>query len=497
MNMHYTKKQKTEQVKNKLLVAIDVGKWYLHVKYMDYTRAVYNEKTYKFGNSSKGFEDLLDCTKSILVSTGYDEAVFGMEPTGHYWLNPAIKLESMDLTVVTVNQIHTKKIEEVVDGTQQKDDDKDPESIGILIGLGDWTPFYRPEGVYAEIRNAYRLLQKCTEDTTRYTNELHGYLDKHLPGYESCFGKDKGITGGLCLAVLKKAALPQDILDLGAEGILNIWKESGLRGGRECKAKKIVDAVNSNKGYAIIDSAVTARFELNCIIRKLELAMEMEDNTEKLVRKIVVQIPGANHLLGIKGISYRTVAGFFAIVGDLKKRFSNAKQLTKLAGLNIIFKSSGSHKGEPHISKRGCPELRTALYRVLTALLKNTPAFKPLKEYYMTRTDNPLNAIKANVAMCNKLLRIFYAMIVHDEEFDEKKMLGDIKRMDKTKVSSAVTEAGKLLNQVDLVLYGMEGKEITGETREEIRKICRGFKGLIASAERGPVKDTIPDAAGA
>ena len=497
MSMHYTTKQKVEQVKNKLLVAIDVGKATLHVKYMDYTRNVINPKTWCFSNSSKGFEELLDCTEKILNSSEYFEAVFGMEPTGHYWLNLAAKLDSMELTVITVNQNHTKTIEEVVDGSQQKDDNKDPEGIGILMAIGAWTPYYRPEGVYAEIRNAYRHLQKCTEDTTRYTNELHGYLDKHLPGYESCFGKDKGITSDLCLAVLKKAALPQDILDLGAEGILNIWKESGLRGGTECKAKRIVDVVNLNKGYAIIDGEVTARLELDCIIRKLELAIETEDTAEKLVRKIVEQIPGAQHLLGIKGISYRTVGGFFAIVGDLKKRFSNVKQLVKLAGLNIVFKSSGKHKGEPHISKRGCPELRTALYRVLIALLNNTPAFKPIREHYMTRTDNPLNAIRANVVMCSKLLRIFYAMIVHDEDFDEKKMLGDIKRMDRPKASSAVTEAGKLINQVDQVLYGVEGKVITGETTDEIRRICRSLKGLIASAERGPVKEPVPNAAGA
>lgn len=493
MSMHYTISEKIEQVKNKLLVAIDVGKWEFHVKYMDYTRTVFNKKTYRFSNSSEGLADLLDCTKTALESTGYDEAVFGMEPTGHYWLNLAVKLEIMDFNVVTVNQNHTKNIEEVVDGSQQKDDDKDPEGIGILMALGDWTPYYRPEGLYAEIRKAYRLLEGCTEDTTRYTNELHGYLDKHLPGYESCFGKDKGVTSGLSLAVLKKAALPEDILDLGVEGILGIWKESGLR-GTKCRAEKIINAVFGSKGYAIIDGSETARYELGCIIRKLELAIETEAGAEKQVRKIVVQIPGAQRLLGIKGISYRTVAGFFAIVGDLKKRFSNAKQLIKLAGLNIIFRGSGSHKGEAHISKRGCPELRTALYRVLTALMQNTPALKPLKEHFMNRTDNPLNSIKANIAMCNKLLRIFYAMVTHDEDYDEEKMLGDIKRMDSTKVNSAVNEAGKLINQLDLILYGMKGETITAEAIETIRKLCRAIKGLVASAERGPVKGTAPEA---
>ena len=110
MSMHYTTQQKIEQVKNKLFVAIDVGKWQLHVKYMDHTRTVFNKKTYRFENSISGFEALLDCTKKMLESTGYDKAVFGMEPTGHYWLNPACKLDSMDFMVVIVNQNNTKSI---------------------------------------------------------------------------------------------------------------------------------------------------------------------------------------------------------------------------------------------------------------------------------------------------------------------------------------------------------------------------------------------------
>ena len=495
MSMHYTTKQKVEQVKEKLLAAIDVGKRSLHVKYMDYTRKVHNRKAYRFDNSSKGFEDLIDCTKKMCDSLGLEEAVFGMEATGHYWQNLAVHLEILGYTLVTVNQNHTKKVEEIVDGSQRKDDDKDPEGIGILMALGDWSPYYRPEGDYAEIRKAYRLLEWCTEDTTRYTNKLHGYLDKHLPGYEPCFGKEKGVTGALSLAVLKKGALPEDIINLGAEGIINIWKEAGLRGTKN-RAEKIVSAVTGNKGYAITDGSQTCRLELACIVRELELAIRTEKEAEEQVRKIVARIPGAQRLLGIKGISYRTVAGFFAIVGDLKKRFSNVKQIVKLAGLNIVIRSSGTYKGEARISKRGCPELRAALYRVLTALLENTPAFKPLRDHFMKRTDNPLNAIKANVAMCNKLLRIFYAMVIHDEDYDEKKMLGDIKRMERTKVSQAAVEAGKLKNELDMILYGAKGKEVTNEMIESIRKVGKAMKGLVAVAERGTVKETLPQAVG-
>ena len=494
MSKHYTANQKIEQVKNRLIVAIDVGKRDLHVKYMKADRTVYNKKAFCFRNSIRGLKDLLDHTEEMGKAAGLDECVFAMEPTGHYWLNLAAKLDGMDFLVVTVNQNHTKNAGEIIDGSQKKDDDKDPEGIGLLTALGDYTPYYRPEGVYAEIRKAYRMLEGCTEETTRCTNQLHGYLDKHLPGYESCFGKENGVTSALSLAVLKKAAFPEDILDLGEEGILGTWKEAGLRGTR-CRAEKLIGVIRGNKAYAITDGADTARCELGFLIRKLELAMETEAAAEEQVRKTVVMIPGAQHLLKIKGISYRTAAGFFAIVGDLKQRFSNAAQLVKLAGLNIIAQSSGSHRGESRISKRGCPELRTALYRVLTALLENTPAFKPLREHFMKRTDNPLKAIQANVALCTKLLRIFYALVVHDEDFDEKKMLGDIKRMDNAKVSSAAVEAGKLTNQLDRILYGAKGQEITSEVIGNIQEISKALKGLVAAVERGSMKEAVPGAA--
>ena len=348
MSMHYTTKQKVEQVKEKLLAAIDVGKRSLHVKYMDYTRKVHNRKAYRFDNSSKGFEDLIDCTKKMCDSLGLEEAVFGMEATGHYWQNLAVHLEILGYTVVTVNQNHTKKVEEIVDGSQRKDDDKDPEGIGILMALGDWSPYYRPEGDYAEIRKAYRLLEWCTEDTTRYTNKLHGYLDKHLPGYEPCFGKEKGVTGALSLAVLKKAALPEDIINLGAEGIINIWKEAGLRGTKN-RAEKIVSAVSGNKGYAITDGSQTCRLELACIVRELELAIRTEKEAEEQVRKIVARIPGAQRLLGIKGISYRTVAGFFAIVGDLKKKIQQRKTDRQACGAEHRDTEFGNlQRGGPH-----------------------------------------------------------------------------------------------------------------------------------------------------
>ena len=66
-------------------------------------------------------------------------------------------------------------------------------------------------------------------------------------------------------------------------------------------------------------------------------------------------------LLDIKGVGIKTVSGFLAEVGDIS-RFDNPKQLQKLAGQAIKENSSGKHKGETTITKRGRKRLRYLLH---------------------------------------------------------------------------------------------------------------------------------------
>lgn len=53
-----------------------------------------------------------------------------------------------------------------------------------------------------------------------------------------------------------------------------------------------------------------------------------------------------------KGVGITTAAGFVAEVGDIS-RFTHPSQIQKLAGLNLVESSSGKHKGQTTISKRG------------------------------------------------------------------------------------------------------------------------------------------------
>jgi transposase len=132
-------------------------------------------------------------------------------------------------------------------------------------------------------------------------------------------------------------------------------------------------------------------------------------------------------VLAIKGIGRDTVAGFLAEVGDIAN-YHHPKQIVKLAGLNLQENTSGKHKGQAKITKRGRRKLRALLFRVIMPLVAKNQAFKALHEYYTKRPDNPLKKMQSLIALCSKLIRILFGIMKKGHVFSESKMLQDIPR---------------------------------------------------------------------
>ena len=140
-----------------------------------------------------------------------------------------------------------------------------------------------------------------------------------------------------------------------------------------------------------------------------------------------VQIPMAEKLLAIKGVGIKTVSGFLAEVGDIS-RFNNPKELQKLAGLALVENSSGKHKGETTISRRGRKRLRYLLFEVAMSLVSKNPEFAELHRYYTTRKINPLKKMQSLMVVAAKLIRVFFVILTKGVDYDPMKMITDIKR---------------------------------------------------------------------
>ena len=281
---------------------------------------------------------------------------------------------------------------------------------------------YLPDGVYAELRTASNMRFQIQSELTRIQNRISRWFSIYFPEYRTVFKGSNCVSG---MMILKKAPLPEDILTLGIEGVNQIWRDARLRAVGKKRAESLINAAKHSVGTK--EGAVAARLEIRMLLEDYESRTARLQEIMTLIEELVKQIPMAEELMKIKGIGIKTVSGFLAEVGDVS-RFSNPKELQKLAGLALIENSSGKHKGQTTISRRGRKRLRYLLFEVAMSLVAKNPEFRELHVYYTTRKRNPLKKMQSLMAVATKLIRVFYAMLTKGVDYDPKKMISDIKR---------------------------------------------------------------------
>ena len=254
----------------------------------------------------------------------------------------------------------------------------------------------------------------------RIKNKVIQWLDKYFPEFFKVFGDWEGKAA---LITLREFPTPEDILSTGTDRVVAAWKKEVSRAVGIKRAMKLVVAAEGSIG--IQEGLKMARKELARLIDQYDLYMRQLTETDKDIEELALQIPGVKEMLTIKGVGITTAAGFMAEVGDIK-RFIHPDQIQKLAGLNLIENSSGNHKGQTSISKRGRPRLRSLMFRVMMPLVAKNTEFKALHKYYTTRKVNPLKKKQSLILLCCKLIRIFYAIINKQVAYNPEKLLKDI-----------------------------------------------------------------------
>ena len=418
-----TQNAKIEAITEKtLIVGIDVGSETHYARVFDHRGVEYSKKPFRFSNDEYGFKGLMDWILAIKVKHEKDKVVPGMEPTGHYWFNLGKFLQDNGMKPVLVNPHHVKKSKELDDNNPTKNDRKDPKVIAGLVKEGRYMIPYLPEGVYADLRTASNMRFQLQAELTRIQNRISRWFNIYFPEYKTVYGKPDAVSG---IMILKKAPLPEDILALGVEGVNQIWRDAKLRAVGKARAKTLIEAAEHSVGSK--EGALSARIEIRMLLEDYESRQERLQEVMTLIEELISQIPMAENLLKIKGVGIKTVSGFLAEVGDIS-RFSNPKELQKLAGLALVENSSGKHKGETTISRRGRKRLRYLLFEVAMSLVAKNPEFGELHRYYTTRKQNPLKKMQSLMAVASKLIRVFYAMLTKGVDYDPTKMLSDIKR---------------------------------------------------------------------
>ena len=420
--MNYTQNEKIEQItETTLVVGVDIGSRSHYARAFDW-RGRELSKVLKFANCRDGFDRFHKWVVELQAAQKKDKAVVGAEPTGHYWFALRDYLEAASIQLVLVNPYHVRQSKEMDDNSQTKNDRKDPKVIAKLVTEGRYGVPYSPKGAYADLRIMSPMRQRTIEQLISCKNRLNRWFSIYFPEYEQVFGSFEAKSS---IILLKKACMPADIVELGAEGVNRIWRDAKLRAVGMKRATTLINAAKASIGQR--EGSEAGRMEMELLLEEYEYHNAQYEKIMEKIQELCSKIPESKEMLAIKGIGLVTVAGFLAEVGDVR-RFDSPKQIQKLAGFALKENSSGKHKGETTISKRGRARLRAILFKAVIPLIATNEEFRSIHEYYISRPEHPLKKKQSVVAVGCKLIRIFYAILTKEIVYDGQKMLEDIHR---------------------------------------------------------------------
>ena len=297
-----------------LVIGIDVGSETHFARAFNWRGYEFSRKPLEFSNTEEGFETLRNWIRELKEKQGMDKVIPGMEPTGHYWFNLGKFLQDEGMRPVHVNPHHVKKSKEMDDNDPSKNDRKDPKVIAGLVNEGRYFYPYIPDGIYAEIRALSGLQVLAQSEITRLKNRIARWFSIYFPNYKDVYGNVGAVSG---LMILKEAPLPEDIVKLGVEGVNRIWRDAKLRGVGLKRARTLVTAAEHSIGSREAQEA--ARIELRILLADYERYTAREKELMALIEEKIAEVPYVDKLLEIRGVGLKTVIGFVAEVGDIKR----------------------------------------------------------------------------------------------------------------------------------------------------------------------------------
>lgn len=400
--------ERVEFFNDKTLIAtVDLGK----NKNKGYCRTPQGQevKPFGFGNNFKGFEKFWDMIQITISRHKLEQAIVGFESTGGYG-EPFMHFmkDKPRVKLVQVNPMHTKRLKELNDNSPNKTDKKDPRVIADIIQLGHFLSCVVPKGAAAELRNLTHAREAQMSLKVSISNRFHFLLHRVFPEFSQVI-KDPLCQTGRYL--LQHYPTPKAIAFLGLEGLSKIMKEKSRGKLREGEAIRLLQAAKYSVG--IKEGLEALCQEIKLLLSQIEAIEGAIRHIETELPKWLDQVPYSQRLLSIPRVSPVTVAAIIGEVGDFTS-FPTQGAIIKLAGLNLYEISSGNHRGERHISKRGRQLMRKLLFFVSLNVVRKGGI---MHQKYQDMVERGMKKIKALVAISRRLLQLMYALVRDNKDY--------------------------------------------------------------------------------
>jgi transposase len=402
-------KKKINYKDNYMVVAVDIGKRINSAIFR--SPAGEDSQVLEFSNTSLGFYRFYSGIIWHKNKYGTSKVVVGFEPTGVYGEPLIYYLHSKHIQMVQVNPVNSKRARELRDNSPNKTDQKDPKVIADLIQLNCYLSVIVPKEDAAELRHTTHARERAIDFQNKCTNQLEALVCKIFPEFFHVFKSVKSKTAQYLLqhCVDPEQIAVEDLDHLSGE----IRRMSRGRVNRS-KLDKYQQFAKDTIGVKEGKKAVLK--EIEQIVQKFIQNEECIKELEEDISGILQRIPASKLIMSIKGIGLVTTAiilGETAIFHNMRK----SREVEKFAGLNLYEISSGVHKGQKRISKRGRNLLRKMLYFGALNVIKHDNVFKEAYHHHLKK-GMPKN--KALIAIARKLLRVIFALVRDEANFDKE-----------------------------------------------------------------------------
>ena len=387
------------------IVGIDIGKNH-HEASIVSPEGKQIGRSLRFATTHKGADSLMSF---IFKNIGNSPCVFGMEATGHYWYPIYSFLKAKGYTIYVINPIQSDSLRKMYI-RQTKNDSIDSFLIAEVIRFGQFgTTSMADENILA-MRQLCRYRDSVISSRTEIKLRIGTIMEQIFPEYEKQFSS---LWVSTSMGILEKYLTPENIENAPIDELFEIIKDKSHNKLTMKKAISIREAAADTFGIKIAQDAFS--FQLKQLIDRMNF---LDKQIEALDCQILEYYEKFDcYLHTIPGIGIIGAATILAEIGDIS-RFKNSSSLIAFAGIDPTVRQSGEFNStHNHMSKRGSPYLRHAIFLAATTCSFHN---SPLNAYYKKKRDQGKHHLTATGAVARKLTTVIYAVLRDGKPYEPK-----------------------------------------------------------------------------
>ena len=367
-----------------IVLGVDVAKEDFMAAIMDKDRNVIKTIKWKHPFESHLLLDL------ILKDLRWHSLEIAMEPSGTYGDSLRAQFLGNGISVFRVSPKRCHDAAEVFDGVPSMHDAKASAIIGRLHLDGSSEEWPMSEDSQRALTAVIRTMEMYDDAFHRNVNRLEGLTMRYWPELT----KYLKLQSATLLELLKEFGSPEYVAQSPKQAG-EVMRKTGGSKLKEEKIKAVLESAPTSLGVKCIEEECEQVQELCQEIRRLQ---KLRRQARFRVEALTQDIDCVKEMTPV--IGKVTAAVLYMTLGNMEG-YDNAGSVAKSLGLNLKERSSGYHKGQLHITKRGSGSARMYLYMAVLRLVKNDTIIKAWYHKKIIR-DGGLK-MKALVAIMRKL----------------------------------------------------------------------------------------------